>query len=339
MKRKSLIKKFAFLALVTGCGLTACHKGIVPEPPPQDSLSGWTHLPAPMDTINVLEVFGNTIYAGSNSNALYTSTDGGQNWTSSKVGPSDGMITAIRVFNNNIYVGTVFNGIFSSHDGGRTWTSAGSSLAQNPITSFAERKNTLYAAAGEDGGVFVLDEIHNTWAHFNNNLPESITSYWVFKLLNSSDTLVAAAGVNGTFYHYDFAAARWVETYLPKWGFYISEMIVDGGSLYAITTEHKIIRSYNNGISWLYDSQDANLTSPIFFGLHHIYAGTGKDYLTANSWRDGVWIQQRDRSAAAGSSWSNGQEFLKAVFVNTILETGGKLFLGTNTGLYFKKTT
>ncbi|OCX54479.1 hypothetical protein BEL04_09580 [Mucilaginibacter sp. PPCGB 2223] len=333
--------------------LASCHKtgtkdtpapvaGQLPDPGPN-----WTRLTVLNDTITVLEEFNHTLYAASNSNTLYTSVNGGATWASVKVGAPDVSISAIRVFNGQIYLGTNNNGIFSSNDGGRTWSNYVSGfrdyntygfLVGYPVTSFAVKDNLLYAAT-EGNGVYALNQATGNWSAFNNNLPQNFTSYNVFKLLSSNNTLVAAGGVNGTFYYYDFANSRWTETLLPHWGSYIQKMIIDNGVLYAVTSEGKIIRSSNNGLSWDYDTADLYTVQALNY--KDLYSGTTKNYTFTVVFsfidsENGTTIQQRDKNIAIGSSWANGQQFLEGVHAHAILESGGILFLGTDQGLYAK---
>lgn len=336
------------IALCVGSSLTSCRKNVVPDPAPPDTGPTWTQLKAPKDTITVLATFNHTIYAASDGNTLYRSTDNGAIWSSSPVGTDDVAITAMGSFHNRLFIGTDNNGIFSSTDGGITWTANGNlgtytdnrgEMDSYPVSNFAIRSGKLYASSGGNG-VYVLDETTNSWMPFNNNLPEIITSYDVFRMINIDTTLVIAAGVNGTFYYYDFKAGGWVETYLPKWGSYIKDMILDSGSLYAITTEQKIIRSDNHGINWYYDNEGFQSPWPPFSDSYQqLYTGTTKDYAISNVFKPGrgAWIQQRNRNAAIGSSWANDREFLKDLRVNAIVESDGNLFLGTNTGIYSKR--
>ena len=339
MTTKLFVKKLA-ICLVTICalyGLSSCHKKYdnpAPKPTPPVATGQWTKLSALNKGVNVLELVNNTIYAGIGNN-LYISNDEGSTWTSSEIGkPGLADVTAIKVFNNTIYAGTNATGVFSSTDGGRNWTSNGP-LLNTGVTSFAERNGKLFL--GTDGdGVFALNQAANKWEAFNNNLPRIITSFLVFKILNTGNTLVAAAGVNSTFYHYDFDHSMWVESGLPKWGSYLVDVIYDNGAVIGIGTERKIIRSENNGIDWTYDTKDLQETLPGAINNEKIYAGSLKYYVLINTIQGG-WVQQRDKTAAVGSSWANGQEFLSKIHLAGIVELNNKLFLASDSGLYIKK--
>jgi len=331
-------------------GISSCHKLVIkddavpittnplPNPGPN-----WIKLSSPGDTIVVLEEFNNVIYAASAHNTLYTSTDHGVSWTSVKVGADDVNITAIRVFNGKIYLGTGNNGIFSSSDG-HTWNNYVNGfqdyniygyLVGYPISSFAVANNTLYVST-RGNGVRTLNPANGNWDAFNNGLPQIITSFEVFKMLSSNNTLVAAAGINATFYYYHNSSGQWVESALPHIQTYINKMIVDNGVLYAFTSENKIIRSNNNGLSWDYDATGLHNAQ----SLNHkeLYSGTTKNYALTVMFNgeNGTYIQQRDKNAAIGASWANGQEFLSGIHANAILQSGNVLFLGTNEGLYVK---
>ncbi len=349
------IKKIVFVACVVcvAQGLTSCYKTsiqVVPVPgvatPPPVHISNWTRLNSLGDTITVLAGFNHVIYAASNHNTLYTSSNGGETWTSVRIGTPDITITAIQVFNDQIYVGTDNNGIFSSADAGRTWSNYVDGfqayniygyLVGYPVSSFAVKDNILYVST-MGNGVYVLNQATNRWSAFNNNLPQIITSYNVFKILNTNTTLVAAGGINGTFYYYDFANNQWMETLLPHWGTYVNKMIIDNEVLYAITTEQKMIRSDNNGVNWDYDTADLHVSS--ILNYRELCAGTTKDYVLtvqfSNTAESGTYIQQRDKNVAIGTSWATGQQFLNGIHAHAILESDGRLFLGANEGLYVK---
>ncbi|WP_295792018.1 sialidase family protein [Mucilaginibacter sp.] len=339
MTTKLFVKKLA-ICLFTICalyGLSSCHKKYdnpAPKSTPPVATAKWTKLNAPNKGINVLELVNNTIYAGIGNN-LYISNDEGATWTSSEIGkPGLADVTAIKVFNNIVYAGTNASGVFSSSDGGKTWTNNGP-FFNTGVTSFAERNNNLYAATDGDG-VMILNQASAKWEPFNNNLPQIITSYTVFKIVNTNNTLVAAAGVNSTFYHYDFTNNQWVESALPKLGSYLVDAIYDNGAIIGIGTERKIIRSVNNGIDWTYDTKDLQETLPGALNNEKIYAGSLKYYVLINTIQGG-WVQQRDKTAAVGSSWANGQELLSKIQLHGIVELDNKLFLATDSGLYVKK--
>jgi photosystem II stability/assembly factor-like uncharacterized protein len=334
------MKKISFgllaFTLIIGGLLTGCNKHMTTDTPPPDASSAWTHLAAPQDTITVLETFNRVIYAASAGNTLYSSSDGGATWSSLKVGPAGAVITAIRVFNGSVFVGMDYDGIFSSSDGGRTWVTHHGDFIANTVTSFAERKGILYAST-QNNGVFALTPGTSSWVPFDNQLPWIITSYDVFKLVNSEDTLAAAAGINGTFYHYDFGSDQWVESLLPKWQTYITQMVDDAGDLYAFTTERKVIRSMDKGVSWRYDNEAIH-PGPLNFTywLRLLYAGTKRDYAIVDT-VTGTWVQQRNRGAGVGTPWTDKNEFLKGIKTNAIVESEDRVFIGTNTGIYFRK--
>ncbi len=336
------------MAALTSCNKTPISATQVATPSNQPPVVlNWVRLNALNDTITVLEEFNHVIYAASNNNKLYTSANEGTTWTTLRVGTPDVAISAIRVFNNQIYIGTQNNGIFSSNDGGTTWSNYVNGfqdyniygqLVGYPVSSFAVKDNVLYAGT-RGNGVHTLNQAAGQWSAFNNNLPQIITSYEVFKLLSSNNTLVAAAGVNATFYYYNFNTGQWVYTALPHIQTYINKMIVDNGTLYAVTSERKIIRSSNNGINWDYDSVDLH-DAALTYNYKELYSGTAKNYVFTvgfgGSGENGTTIQQRDKNAPIGTSWSSGQQFLGEIHANALLELNGKLFLGTNEGLYVK---
>ncbi|MDO3643602.1 sialidase family protein [Mucilaginibacter sp. L3T2-6] len=328
------------LAAFVFYGLSSCHKNKNENPQPRVSVpvptDKWTHLNTANWNVSAVEVVNNTIYAGS-GNTLYISKDEGATWKSVKVAaPGAADITAIKVFNNCIYIGSAGgNGIFSSNDGGVNWENSNASLFENSVSSFAELNNKLYAASDGDG-VFVLNQSSNKWESFSYNLPRPFTSYHVFKITRIDNTLVAAAGVNSTFYRYSFDARQWIESSLPKHGTYILDMVVDNGAIIGIGTEGKILRSENLGMDWIYDALDLLSSISMVISNEKLYTGSLNYYVLINT-VNGGWTQQRDKAAPVGSSWAIKNDFLSKILLNGIAELNGKLFLATDHGFYIRK--
>jgi photosystem II stability/assembly factor-like uncharacterized protein len=295
----------------------------------------------PRDTINVLESFGNTIYAGSGNNTIYISSDRGVNWTPVTLpfAAGDASVTAIGVFGNALFAGTDAKGIFSSTDGGKSWTAdAGVPAAAPyalPVTGFAVNKGSLFAGTNGNG-IFILDPATNRWNPFDNGLPQIITSWNVKSLFTAGDTLLAAAGENGTFYRYDAGPAQWVESDLPNYGYHLVHAMADSLSIYGITQAPTIYRSDDKGRSWKEDARDLKKWRPGLSQRQFAYAGRTKDYVVTDS-AGNTWVQQRTIGSSPGSSWSIGQSLITGAKANALLEVGDRLFAGTTKGIFIRK--
>lgn len=172
---------------------------------------------------------------------------------------------------------------------------------------------------------------------FDNNLPFLITYYFVYGLINSQDTLLASAAVNGTLYRYDFDSAQWLFSPLPNPRWFIVNMVTDNGVLHGITNSQIILRSENNGVLWRTDSRDLKSSYPAIGAPppQFLYTGSTWDYAVTNV-SGGTWVKERNWGAA-GATWSQGQDFQEILRANAIIEAGGSLFLGTDVGIYTLK--
>jgi photosystem II stability/assembly factor-like uncharacterized protein len=72
----------------------------------------------------------NIVYAATDWSGVFKSTDGGQNWTASNLGPTKMAVFSLSIDPLNVgtlYAGTA-SGVFKTVDGGRVWTNSSSGL-------------------------------------------------------------------------------------------------------------------------------------------------------------------------------------------------------------------
>ena len=71
-----------------------------------------------------------TLYAGTDSNGVYKSVNGGASWTAVNAGLTNTTVLALAINPSapaTLYAGT-FGGVFKSTDGGGSWTAASTGL-------------------------------------------------------------------------------------------------------------------------------------------------------------------------------------------------------------------
>jgi len=287
----------------------------------------WKKITAiPSVSVVAFVIHNNSIYAASGSNAIYKSTDG-LVWKSIIVSTDSIDITSLIFYQNKIYVGTFSHGVFVSANNGISWQKTSFPTF---ISSFCIRKNVLYAST-LGAGVAVLNSITNTWAPFNNSLPDY--SINVQSIIGSPNFLIIAAGANGTFYRYNFNRNEWIEKYyfgLLRPGLLINKLINSGDTIWAVNG-NRIIKSSDAGVSWIEDKIGTHNGTSRF-----IYAGATKYYTLTNLFPQGTWIQQRQRNAGIGATWATNEDFFPTGLCYDIIEFNNKLFLGNSDGLYFK---
>jgi len=293
------------------------------------SKAQWTKINAiPTQDIVALSVYGNTIFAATDSNLIYKSIDGGTNWDPIIVNNSPVVIITLKVIDDTIYVGTNSHGILYSADNGLSWFNKGSNLL--PVTGIVKKGNDLYACT-LGSGVLIYNQSVGNWIPFNNSLPSYSVN--VYCMLSTSISLFIAAGANGTFYRYDFNANAWNEEYYNGHlspGLLIQKLINNSDTLFAVNGS-RIIRSEDNGLNWTDDKAGSHNGYS-----RNIYSGINNHYTITNVLNGGTWIQQRSKLSVAGTSWTINEEFFPTGYSYDILEFENKLFLAKADGLYVR---
>jgi hypothetical protein len=141
---------------------------------------------------------GTNLFAGTEGNGIFLSTDNGTNWSAASTGLTNMYIRAIAVSPNgasgtNLFAGT-WGGIFLSTDDGANWapTNSGLSPLSQNVFSLAVSPNGAGGAnlfAGTFGGVYLSTHNGTTWTAVNTGWP----SPYVWNLVLSPD---GGGGVN-----------------------------------------------------------------------------------------------------------------------------------------------
>jgi photosystem II stability/assembly factor-like uncharacterized protein len=121
--------------------------------------------------INVLEVSGNNLFAGTDK-GVYLSVDSGNSWTQMNNGLTNTAIYSIVVNGSNIFVGTGGNGVFLSSDNGSNWTAVNNGMTNCDVRSLYFSGSNLYAGT-ENDGIFISIDNGQSWNSINNGLINS----------------------------------------------------------------------------------------------------------------------------------------------------------------------
>jgi hypothetical protein len=296
------------------------------------SSAQWTRITAiHPQNIRAIAVLGDTILTTSESRFLYRSRDGGVTWDSLTVSNNAININCLKVIDEKIFVGTsAGNGIFTSDDFGASWTNTGQGLFT--ISDFVKHDNEIYAST-LGNGVYKFNQQQNNWILFNDSLPSYSVN--VNTMANTTNSLLIAAGSNGTFYRYNFGINGWNEEFYDGHlhpGLQINRLINNFDTLFAVSG-NRIIRSDDDGLNWTNDN----------FGTHNgtyrIFTIGSVNHYTFTNVTTGVWIQERNKYAVSGTSWAPNQNFISLGFAFDILESENNLYLGMLDGLYVKSLT
>ena len=292
------------------------------------ALAQWTRV-TDISAIHIRSLIshGDTLYAATDSNIIYRSSDGGTVWNPIIVGNSSVKIFCLTFYHNSLYVGTFHHGVFYSGNAGASWQN--SFTVTSFVSDFAVKDDVLYA--GTDDGVMALNAATQGWTYMNNSLPTY--SMGIDKIIGSPNFLLIAAGANGTFYRYNFNTPEWNEEYyygILKPGLKIEGFINEGDTLFA-STGNRILVSLDAGLSWTDDE----------LGSHEgysrkLYNGPTNYYTLTNDLQGGTWLQPRSKQAPIGSSWDVNEEYLPGGYSFAMISFNNRLFIGRENGLYTK---
>ncbi|MFC2119790.1 T9SS type A sorting domain-containing protein [Bacteroidota bacterium] len=247
----------------------------------------WTRTNGPEGVaISSLASIYGTIYAGTEVNGVYASTDDGINWTARNTGIETLEVTSIVNKPGYIFAGTFGAGVYRSTDGGQTW------MAPSNGTDFAVESividNEYIFAATISEGVQRSSDNGATWE-------PKLTGLFGFGAICKSGNKVIASSSNYTLESTDHGETWSYITSLD--GAIIFTYYCEGSTIIA-GGQNKLYRSTDNGNTFT----TIDLIFP--FGIVNIYSITaiGSTLFAATSY-DGVYS-----STDNGSTWFSANE-------------------------------
>jgi photosystem II stability/assembly factor-like uncharacterized protein len=275
----------------------------------------WTRTNGPEGVaISSLTTIDGTIYAGTEVNGMYASTDDGINWTARNAGIETLEVTSIVNKPGYIFAGTFGGGVFRSNDGGQTWIAPSNGVTLAVISMVID---DIYIFAGTvSNGVYRSSDNGANWE-------QKISVFLGYGAMCKSGNKVIASSSNYTLESTDHG---------ETWS-YISQL--DGAEIFCYYTEGNTI--YAGGRNKIYKSTDngnnfttIDLNFP--FSIVNIYSITaiGSTLFAATSY-DGVY-----KSADGGLNWIPANEGMGPKEVRALTVTNSStLIAGTHyVGIY-----
>ena len=304
----------AFVLLLTFC---AASKG----------MSQWVPTNGPYGgNVTALAVNGSDLFAGTASGGVFLSTNMGTSWRAVNTGMTNTTVHALAVSGSNVFAGTD-GGAFLTSDRGSHWTAIDAGITDLRIESLTVSGTNVFATTGSTGS-FVTTNQGAAWSNTIAGLPTA----WAGAFAGSGARLYAAVGndsvaVSSIYYSTDngnsWSAITSTNRVIVGSSFIIEGLAVSGTNLYAYTYGTGVLRSTDNGVSWI---GPLNGVPPS--GNFHSFAVSGTNVFVGTD--EGVYL-----STDSGVSWQGlhvgGQSYIgvRAIAVNSM-----NLFVGTDQGAF-----
>jgi hypothetical protein len=172
---------------------------------------------------------------------VFTSTDGGANWTQILHDFYTWGSVASSAPGNIIVASTDYPGIYRSTNSGQTWTATNNPAGYGSHWIRLSADGTRLVAAGAGGGISVSTNLGDTWQII------SATNLSWTSLACSADakTIIAASGTRNSYYPVDpgpihfstNAGATWVQANLPNAKWAAVACSADGNKLFAADSQ------------------------------------------------------------------------------------------------------
>jgi|WetSurMetagenome_2_1015567.scaffolds.fasta_scaffold27239_3 photosystem II stability/assembly factor-like uncharacterized protein len=270
--------------------------------------------------IHALASIGTNIFAGTDSNGVYLSTNNGESWSEINSGLTNKCVYTFAVSGNNIFSGTA-DGVFLSTNNGGNWTAVNNGLTCNEVWTLTASGTNLFAGTYPDG-VFLSTNNGRNWISVNNGLTNKRVSTFIVSgsnIFSGTDNGVFLSTNNGR---------DWTEacSNLKQKGLQtkcVNSLASIGTNLFAGTGTSMgggVFLSTNNGDSWA--EVDDGLGSPKYIIIYtlavhetNIFAGT----------KGGIFL-----STDNGRNWLNkDQGFVPVSNTFSLLIANGYIFAGT----------
>ena len=316
----------------------------------------WTRTNGPEGVaVRSLANINGAIYAGTEVNGVYASTDDGLTWVARNSGIETYGISSIISYQGYIFVGTFGAGVYRSSDGGQTWLppSNGGNLF---VESIAADGPYIFACTISDG-VQRSSDNGATWT-------EKLGGYFGFFAMCISGTKVFVSASNYTFVTTDYGET-WSD--VPQLsGASVFSYYSIGDTIF-VGARNEIYRSTDNGNSFtniniyftstivnLYSITSTGSTVFIATSYDGVYKSTdfGNTWFAANEGmgpKDVRAVTITDasslvagshyvgmyRSTDYGVSWNKSQTgFPAGTSILSLLESESSIYAGTRDGVY-----
>lgn len=147
-----------------------------------------------------------SIFAGTNRNGVFISTNYGENWRQIDAGLTDTTILSLAVSAAILFAGTD-NGVFYSTDYGANWMSGSSAWTAGAVNALAATPRGTGLLAGTAYGLYLSTDSGKSWTPMNSGLIDQYGNTPSVNSLAISSTDVFAGTDNGVYLSTDDGAS------------------------------------------------------------------------------------------------------------------------------------
>jgi|GEM_PF-6401949 len=262
---------------------------------------------------------GSRLFAGTQRDGLFLSTDNGESWAAFGSGLPGVAIRSMAVLNSGVsamlFAGTS-NGMYASSDTGATWQAVNNGIPviqYNGISTVAAAGPYVFAGT-YGGGVYRSNDGGASWEATNDGL----TNGYIYSFTAAGTELFAGTYQNGVF-HANINGVNWTPSNNGLKAKEVNVLVADtSGSMPTLIAGNEsggVFLSSDYGSSWSAASAlpKANVWS-IVLASKNIFAATDS----------GIFL-----STNHGTSWSSVSEGLPGLAVHSLVISGTELVAGT----------
>jgi ligand-binding sensor domain-containing protein len=234
--------------------------------------------------VNCLAASGTKLFAGTNGNGVYISTNNGTNWTPANSGIENSGVLDLAFSGQSLFAGT-YDGLFKSTNDGSNWTEVNIGLLSDYVTNIAVSGSKIYA--GSVYSIYFSSDYGTSWINLN-----TITGTWA---LDISDTSLFASFNSGKgVYRSTNDGVSWVPVNNGLTNIVLT-FCFNGSNIYAGTYSGGVFLSSDNGANWIMKSNGLP-NSPVNALISHgsnLFAGTENGvFLSTNN--GSIWNPAND---------------------------------------------
>lgn len=317
-------------------------------------------------TVWSLAMNGSALFAGTQANGVFRSTDGGASWNpvdSGLVGIDTSIVTAIEAAGSRIYISTNSLGLFVSSDGGSSWEPTDSGITNRHVMSLTVSSGAGGALspdllAGTTTGIFFSTDSGSDWDKPASGFPDVP----VYAVAIAGAYWYAGTFGDGVFVSGD-SGATWHAASDSLGNLFVRSLAADGNDIFAGTADEYshggLFISTDHGSTWRTALPDY-LIGTLYVNGSEIFAGsygsgvfhssdTGRTWsrldsglannsiaalaVVGRSWYAGTYTDGVFVSSDTGAAWSPTAGSPQWNSVSAIITDEGELIVGTSNGL------